>query len=174
MPSHEQSTSEHPMLNGEMANAFHPEFLARLDRIGDPLTAAEAAHGGFWRVVQRPDESYGLYRVWESPEKGDEPFAVLQDRSMALLAAAFLPLAAKSRTLWSQNADDGRGQTLYRDAQSIGQLRYSDPEFTEILNLAEALVRSPESIAALLEAAGSAALEPAGKILAREALTADA
>lgn len=154
----------------DIPNAFHPEFLARLDRYPDPLTAAEAAHGGLWRIVRREDESYGLYRVWESPEDGDEPFAVLSERSMALLAAAFLPLVARSQTLWSQEAEEGRGQTLYRDARPIGRLRYNDPEFTEVLNLAEALARSPASIAALLEAAGSAALEPTGKILVRQAL----
>ena len=31
---------------------------------------------------------YGVYRFWEDPEKGDEPFAVLKERSTAYLAAA--------------------------------------------------------------------------------------
>ena len=168
MPDREHSMQT--AVTNTVTNAFHPDFLARLQSHPDPLTAAEAAHGGFWHVVRREDDTYGLYRVWESPEDGDEPFAVLEDRSMALLAAAFLPLAAKNQTVWSQDAREGRGQTLYRDARPIGHLRYSNPEFTEVLNLAEALARSPESIAALLEAAGSAALEPAGTILARRAL----
>ena len=100
MPSPDDST---PV---PVPNAFHPDFLAQLASQDDPLLAAEAAHGGIWRV--RP----------------------------------------------------------------IGRLRYRDPELIEALNLAEALARSPESIAALLEGAGHAALEPAGKIVVRGMMSA--
>jgi hypothetical protein len=96
---------------------------------------------------------------------------VIEERSIAFLAAAFLPLVAKARTLWAETTKGERGQTVYRDGRAIAQLRYSDVELVEVLNLAEALARSPESIAAFLEAAGSAALEPAGRILARGALS---
>lgn len=163
MPSPHHSTP--------VRNAFHPDFLARIAEIDDPLTAGEAAHGGIWRV--RPldgGERYGLFRFWEDPDAGDEPFGVVEERSTAYLAAAFLPLVAKARTLWAQPSEDEPGQILYRDGNAIGRLRYRDPELVEALNLAEALARSPESIAALLEGAGHAALEPAGKILARESL----
>ncbi len=71
MPDHEHSTP---------ANAFHPDFLKSLDRHDDPLTAAEAMTGGFWRVVPLPEEHFGLFRVWESPELGDEPFALTPPR----------------------------------------------------------------------------------------------
>ena len=167
MPSQDDST---PV---PAPNAFHPDFLARLATLDDPLSAAEAAHGGIWSV--RPIDGgrrYGLFRFWENLDAGDEPFGVIEERSTAYLAAAFLPLTAKDRTLWSQSVDGERGQTLYRDGNAIGRLRYSDPELVEVLNLAEALARSPESIAALLEGAGHAALEPAGKLLARGALSA--
>ena len=56
---------------------------------------------------------------------------------------------------------------LYRDGRAVGRLRYCDPELTEALNLADALARSPASIASFLEAAGAAALEQVGKILVR-------
>jgi len=59
------------------------------------------------------------------------------------------------------------GPVLYRDGRAVGRLRYSDPELTVALNLADGLARSPASIASFLEAAGSAALEQAGKILVR-------
>ena len=62
------------------------------------------------------------------------------------------------------------GPVLYRDGRAVGRLRYSDPELTEALNLADGLARSPASIASFLEAAGSAALEQAGKILVRGTL----
>ncbi len=154
-------------------NAFHPDFLDQISTQDDPLSAAEAAHGGVWSV--RPIDGgrrYGLFRFWEDPDAGDEPFGVVEERSIAYLAAAFLPLTAKNRTLWAQSVDGERGQTLYRDGNAIGRLRYRDPELIEALNLAEALARSPESIAALLEGAGHAALVPAGKLLARGGLSA--
>jgi len=167
MPSLDDST---PV---SVPNAFDSDFLAQLATQDDPLSAAEAAHGGIWRV--RPIDGgrcYGLFRFWEDPDAGDEPFGVIEERSVAYLAAAFLPLTAKSRTLWAQTVQGERGQTLYRDGNAIGRLRYTDPELIDVLNLAEALARSPESIAALLEGAGHAALEPAGKILVRGTLSA--
>ncbi len=60
----------------------------------------------------------------------------------------------------------------WRDGNAIGRLRSTEAERIEVLNLAAALARSPESIAALLEGAGHAALVPAGKLLARGGLSA--
>ena len=83
MPNHDDSTP----IGAE--NAFHPDFLSRLEHQDDPLTAAEAVHGGIWFVRPLQDgRGYGVYRFWEDPEKGDEPFAVLKERSTAYLAAA--------------------------------------------------------------------------------------
>ena len=48
------------------------------------MTAGEAVTGGFWRVVPLGDERFGLFRLWESPEDGDEPFGTLTDRDTAL------------------------------------------------------------------------------------------
>ncbi len=148
-------------------NAFHPEILDLLKADDEPLTAAEADLGGVSRVIPLGDDRYGLFRVWESPERGDKPYGVIEDRSVALLAAAFLPQLSKARVFWSQPSEDGCGQTLYRGSRATGHLRYSDPEMIETLNLAEALARSPEALAALLLAVGSAALKQAGKILVR-------
>jgi hypothetical protein len=113
-------------------------------------------------------ERFGLFRLWENPEDGDEPFGTLTDRDSALLAAAFLPLVDRARS-FSTDPEDAApgGPVLYRDGRAVGRLRYSDPELTEALNLADGLARSPVSIASFLEAAGSAALEQAGKILVR-------
>ena len=150
------------------ANAFNPDFLNQLAQHDDPVTADEAMTGGFWRVVPLDDDHFGLYRVWESPEDGAEPFATLSDRDTALLAAAFLPLVARARSFSTHSEDAAPGgPVLYRDGRAVGRLRYSDPELTEALNLADALARSPASIASFLEAAGSAALEQAGRILVR-------
>jgi len=76
MPDHDYPTP---------ANAFHPEFLHQLDQHDDPVTADEAVTGGFWRVVPLDDERFGLFRVWENPEDGDEPFATLSDREREVM-----------------------------------------------------------------------------------------
>ncbi|HEX9736591.1 MAG TPA: hypothetical protein VGG06_31885 [Thermoanaerobaculia bacterium] len=157
MPDHDDSNP---------VNAFHPAYLRHLDQQDDPVTAGEAVTGGFWRVVPLGDERYGLFRLWESPEDGDEPFGTLTDRDTALLAAAFLPLVDRARS-FSVDPDDAAGPLLYRDGRAVGRLRHGNPELTEALNLADGLARSPASIASFLEAAGAAALELAGKILVR-------
>jgi hypothetical protein len=97
MPDHDHLTP---------SNAFHPDYLRRLDQHDEPVTAGEAVTGGFWRVVPLGDERYGLYRLWESPEHGDEPFATLTDRNTALLAAAFLPLVDRTRSFSVDPEDD--------------------------------------------------------------------
>jgi len=157
MPDHEYPTP---------ANAFDPAYLDLLAQHDEPVTAGEAVTGGFWRVLPLGDERYGLYRLWESPDDGDEPFGVLTDRDTALLAAAFLPLVDRARS-FSVDPEDAGGPVLYRDGRAVGRIRYGNPELMEALNLADGLARSPASIASFLEAAGAAALELAGKILVR-------
>ena len=157
MPDHDDSIP---------TNAFDPEYLSQLARHDEPVTAGEAVTGGFWRVVPMGDERFGLYRQWESPEDGDEPFGTLTDRDTALLAAAFLPLVDRARS-FSVDPEDAGGPVLYRDGRAVGRLRHGNPELTEALNLADGLARCPASIASFLEAAGAAALELAGRILVR-------
>ncbi|HEX9734474.1 MAG TPA: hypothetical protein VGG06_21090 [Thermoanaerobaculia bacterium] len=103
------------------------------------MTAGEAVTGGFWRVVPLDDERFGLFRHWESPEDGDEPFGTFTDRDTALLAAAFLPLVDRARS-FSVDPEDAApgGPVLYRDGRAVGRIRYGDPELTEALNLAGA------------------------------------
>ena len=47
----------------------------------------------------------------------------------------------------------------------VGHLELFDPNLIEALHVAEGLLRSPETLALLLEAAGQIALERAGAIL---------
>ncbi|HEX7182024.1 MAG TPA: hypothetical protein VF756_09290 [Thermoanaerobaculia bacterium] len=84
-----------------------------------------------------------LYRAGEGHARGFHPTAVFPDRSLALLAAAVLPGTGRDR----------------------GHLRLFDEPLLDALNIAVALVRSPQSLAYLLEAAGSLALERCGIIL---------
>ncbi len=151
----------------DVPNAFDPDFLEQLEHRDIPASAFEAVHGCFWRVVPLDDDRFGLFRLWEDPEHGDAPFAILSDHFTALLAAAVLPLVAARRTIWLYPADDGEGYRLHRDGWEVGQMRTLIPELTDALNLADALVRTPTSLASLLEGAGPGALAQAGKIVAR-------
>ncbi|HVT60617.1 MAG TPA: hypothetical protein VHR45_19745 [Thermoanaerobaculia bacterium] len=56
---------------------------------------------------------------------------------------------------------------LLSGGEEAGQVREFDEDFAAALHVAAALVRSPEGLANLLEAAGFLALEQAGRILCR-------
>ncbi len=159
MPNHDDS-------NPPVAKfAFPPELLALLEEHGEPVTADDALAGAFWRVLKLDDESWGLYRMAERPEHGHQPYGVLRDRQVALLAAAFLPHLSRGRTFWSQRLPDGKGQTLHRYGQDLGQVRNCEDEVLELLNLGDAMARSPESLASLMEAVGPSVLVMACEIL---------
>jgi len=96
MPDHDYPTP---------TNAFTPDFLNQLAQHADPVTADEAMTGGFWRVVPLDDEHFGLFRVWENPEDGDEPFATLSDRDTALLA----PDSGDRHFFWTARGRDSPG-----------------------------------------------------------------
>ncbi len=150
-------------------HAFDPDFLADLDQQDDPPTSGDLAHSGPLRIEELADGRFALYRPWSDQEEGAEPCAVFaaQEESLAVMTAGILPLMAGGRGYWmraSQTSEPGR--ELCRHGRAVGRLRHLDEEALAILNFCEALVRSPESIAAILESAGAPVLRVAGKILA--------
>ncbi len=149
-------------------NAFHPTFLALAEGQDDPQSAHQALHGGYWRVFPLADGRWGVFRDWESPVVGDEPQGVFRERPVALLACSFMPLVARDRILWSRRSTTG--MSVHHCDQELGHLSRAEPEMIEALDLAFAMVRTPESLAFLLEAVGPATLEAVGRILARRGL----
>ncbi len=143
--------------NPDDKNVFDPGFLDELEEEDEPLTAGEAVGGPFGRVFQLDENSWGLFRSWESPKRGDEPFGVVNDLGVARVAAAFLPHVSRRRTIWSRRLKNGKGQTLYRGDQVIGNLRCNEPEVIEALNLGISVASSIESIAMFLRSVGAAA-----------------
>ncbi len=148
-------------------NAFSPSFLHRIGERDEPPTAGEADAAGPWRVLELPGRGFGLFRAGESPALGDRPAAVLRQRWLALLAAAVLPGTGRDAAFRLQKdsgpegfaVEDGHG------VEVVGHLELFDPNLIEALHVAEGLLRSPEALAVLLEAAGQVALERAGAIL---------
>jgi hypothetical protein len=147
-------------------NAFSPSFLHRIDERDEPPTAGEADAAGPWRVLELPGRGFGLFRAGESPARGHRPAAVLRQRWLALLAAAVLPGTGRDAAFRLQK-DSGPEGFAVEDGSGeiVGHLELFDPNLIEALHFAEGLLRSPETLAVLLEAAGQVALERAGAIL---------
>lgn len=146
-------------------NAFSPSFLRRIGERDEPPTAGEADLAGPWRVEEVPGRGWGLFRLGESPEE-DRPFAVTPSPWLAWVLAAVLPSLGRDA---AYRLDKERGSEGFavRDGsgQAVVYLSLFDPGLVEALNLADGVLRSPESLAWLLEGAGSVALERAGAIL---------
>lgn len=172
-------------------NVFAPEFLDRVGkRESQPVTTAEAAWAGPWRVEPHGEE-FAVLR-----ESGGEPEAVTEVRETALLLAAIFPVVGRDPLYrlergeearqvddednadqeepieaFLQDGDDGRrGGALKTVLGPVGWLRALDEGVAEALSVAEYLLRSPTALAFLLEAAPVETLEQAGAILARRML----
>src|SRR6185436_9437936 len=68
-------------------SVFSPDFLERISRRDEAITAAEAEFAGPWKI--EPDEtepgSVAVLRAWESLAAGDRPEAVFWHRENAVL-----------------------------------------------------------------------------------------
>jgi hypothetical protein len=150
------------------SNAFARAFLKHFEEQDEPPTGPEADVAGPWFVEPIPGLGFGLFRAGESLAGGFRPAAVFPDRWLALLAAAVLPGTGRDPflRLEQEEAEDGYAVTL-DDGAVAGHFEMFDENLLEALNHAVALVRSPWSLAYLLEAAGPLALERCGVLLAR-------
>ena len=149
-------------------NAFSSSFLHRFEECDEPPHAGEADVAGPWFVEPIPVFGFGLFRAGESLTRGFRPAAVFPDRWLALAAAAVLPGTGRDPLLrLSKEADpDGYAATL-DDGAVVGRCELFDENLLDGMNQAAALLRSPWSLAYLLEAAGPLALERCGMILER-------
>lgn len=148
------------------ANAFAPEFLARFGEQDEPPQALVAELAGSW-VVRPLATGFGVFRSWESPPAGDLPRAVFQDRSIALLAAAVMPGIGYGGLFFLAPEHGPAGFPVYDRDEVCGHLRHFDEALVVAMNMAVELVRSPESLALLLSAAGPTALALTGRRLQR-------
>ena len=157
-------------------NAFTQSFLNRLAERDEPPTAGEADVAGPWRIEKIPGHGFGLFRLGESLRRGFAPAAVFPSRWLALICAAILPgtgqdpllLLSKEPdadgaypvTLSGGGSDDGDG-----GEGPVGFFPLFEEKAMDAMNVLAHLLRSPESLAFVLEAAGSVALERCGVIL---------
>ena len=149
------------------SNAFSPSFLERFMERDEPPTGAEADVAGPWRIEPIPGLGFGLFRAGESLARGFRPAAVFPDRWLALLAAAVLPGTGRDAFLRLHKDADAEGYgVVLDDGGIVGHFELFDEALLDALNVTVGLARSPQSLAYLLEAAGPAALERGGAILA--------
>lgn len=145
-------------------NAFSSTFLQRISERDEPPTAGEADVAGPWHLEETA-EGWALLPLGASLARGDRPYAVFTQRWAALLAAAFLPGTGREPAFRLYKETGPSGYALETDGEVIGTLSLFDEKLVDALNAGESLLRSPESLANLLESAGQVALERSGAIL---------
>ena len=146
-------------------NAFTRPFLDQLGEVDEPPTAGEADSAGPWLVEEIPNVGFGLYRAGEGWRRAFQPAAVFTTRPLALLAAAVLPGVGRDAAFRLDKEAGPSGYAVVSAHGIAGHLALFDERLVDALHVVEVIVRSPESLADLLEAAGSLALERAGAIL---------
>ena len=147
-------------------NAFQPEFLDRIGEVDEPPSGPEAETAGPTFVEEIPGAGFGVYRSGEGQRRGFRPIAVFRERSHALLAAAALPGTGRDVAFRLGTEPELAGYPV-RDitGKTAGHLHLFDERLNDALHVLDSVLRSPEALANVLEAAGSLALERAGVIL---------
>jgi hypothetical protein len=149
-----------------LPNAFDPAFLRRIGDRDEPPTGPESDIAGPWIIEETPGGGFGLFRTGEGHARGFRPYAVFRSRAHALLAAAVLPGTGRDAAFRLGGDPGNDGYPLVdMTGTTAGYVRLFDQVLSDALHVVEILVRSPEALANLLEAAGGLALERAGAIL---------
>jgi hypothetical protein len=150
-------------------NAFAEEFLRLFEQEDEPASAAEADVAGPWEIQRSATaegrEAFGLWRLGERPEWGDVPTGLFRERSTALLAAAVRPFLGRDPFYELGRERWNGGFPLLRQGEAVGWIDLFDEDWAFGVNVLERFTRSPQALAALMEAAGPIALERAGRIL---------
>jgi hypothetical protein len=158
--------------NTRLSNAFPAGFLSRFDDRDEPPTAHEAEVAGVATIYEIAGRGFCLYLPGERPDLGHLPVACFFERWRALVAAAVLPGTGRDPAYRLLQEAGAEGFALISGVDREGQpevaghLRLFDEGLASALGVADALLRSPQSLALLLEAAGKVALERTGALLA--------
>jgi hypothetical protein len=167
------TASTHP----QRSNVFTASFIDRMAEQDEPPTAGDADVAGPWRIEPigwNGGQGFGLFRMGESLDRGFAPTAVFPSRWLALVGAAVLPGTGQDPLLLLSKQPDVDGVyplTLAggRDGDGgdgpVGQLLLFDEKAIDAMNVVLHLLRAPESLAYVLEAAGAVTLERCGTIL---------
>jgi hypothetical protein len=146
-------------------NIFQRDFLDRIGQRLEPPAASEAAVAGVWRVEEVQTTFYAVFRPETPPARGYRPTGVFLDPAHALLIAALLPGTGRDPLFHLHKDLTPDGYPVQSGGEVIGHLAVFDDKLIDALHVVECLLRSPEALANVLEAAGSVVLERVGTIL---------
>ena len=170
IPPSSPAAPSSPAVPGEPSqppNVFDGAFLALLAERDEPDAAEEAEWAGPWRLERLREGGLGLFRLGESASRGGRPVAAFRQQSDALLTMAMIA-ARREPAYRLRPVSDGSGYELQSRAawgEAVGWLDVFDEDLATGLSWADALMRSPEALAFVLEACGKVILERAGAIL---------
>jgi hypothetical protein len=148
-------------------NAFDLEFLERLLEMDEPPAAQEAEWAGPWLLDPSPDGDFAFYRLGESAKRGHQPWARFRNQSEAVIAMALLTCRREAAYRLSPTREALGYPVRSRPGwcETVAWLSVFDEEWVQGFSFLEALLRSPQALSYLLEAAGGTVLERAGAIL---------
>lgn len=144
-------------------NAFSDSFLKVLRNQDEPFYAEEAELGGPW-IVREKEGLFELFRSWERAELGHEPEARVKVAEVALILTAALPALGRERLFKIRDSAEGR-QLLFMEDMEAGELRVFNSDLLTGAHFLASVARSPEALAALVQAAGPLTMEMVGQIL---------
>ena len=146
------------------ANAFTQEYLAAIHDEDEPMHAAEAELAGPWRIVEQEGE-FALYRDWEGPDFGDEPFLVTRDVTIAKIFQLALQVSARHALFESGTIPEASGFPVLSEGHAVAHTRLFHEDALPSAHTLSCLVRSPPALAALIELAGPVTQEAVGRLL---------
>lgn len=152
-------------------NAFASSYLSELQTKDEPPTTLEAETSGPKKLAESAGW-FHLFRLWESPTEGDSPLVTLEKREVALLFQAIWAAVGREHIFRLSEEAGPEGYAIESGGEVVGHLRTYNPEVVFAAHVAACMVRSPDDLAALLEAAGPTTQELVGEILGRSVLQA--
>lgn len=148
-------------------NAFSPDFLDILRKLGNPPSARSAVLAGPWEAEEMENKQFAVCRRGEPYSETGRAFGVFRTRAEALATAAVLPVVGAPLTLHLNPNGHRLGYVLHDGQEFLGHLARDEERLLPHLHVARALRSDPEALALLLESAGPAALDLLGRALRR-------
>jgi len=148
----------------EILNAFSQAYLNAVREQDEPATALEAETAEPW-VLKEDGGRFGLFRPWESFEKGDVPSGLFLLQEIGLLFRAIWPALGRDGVFRLAATPTEEGYAVELADETVAHLRRFHPEAIVAANLGSYLLRSPYALGLLVWLAGPGAQREIGRIL---------
>jgi hypothetical protein len=142
-------------------NAFSPFFLHLISQRDEPPTAGEADVAGPWRILEMPGRRFGVFRLGESPERDTARRRCSGSGGSLCWRRWSSPARTRDVAFRLHKAAGPKGYAIEtgNGGELVGHSELFDERLVEALHVVACLVRSPEALANILEAAGPVALD---------------